>query len=428
MKHLIKKIRICVPVLLSLLFLTVACDDMNSIHQKYFDRGITIHTGTVEWLRAYPGLERVRLAWFINADPRITKTVIFWNNRADSVVVDVNRTHSGFIPMYHDLEGLQEGFILFEVITRDNYGHFSMPQDVTAQVFGDVHVQSLRNRGVADIRKRGDGSVVITWQSIASPDIQYTTVSYEANGAQLSVIVQNEDTQTVLTGLSYGDRIGITTTYHHQGALEPLTSRPTYLTVPDFAPVEIPSTNFSLFVLPGDNTTVNNNRPLSNIWTSTAINNPNILHTVAGQPFPNHFTFDMGMYASISSLRIWQRVDNATAAPFAGNNPRTFEVWGTDELLAEPTDAAYFGAGGPWRNDWIKLGYFEVIDPNPGAPNNDPIRVAARDAGAYFQVDPAQQQHVRYIRLVVTSVWNMAADGGLPAVSIGRLVLWGEFD
>jgi hypothetical protein len=395
---------------LFLLGLVTTCDDMNSIHQKYYDRGMTIYTGAVDSLRVFPGFERVRLAWQLTADPRVTRTIIYWNQRADSVVVPVNRTQSGIIPMSYYIPNMPERDYVFELITRDNYGHFSMPQEVVTTVFGEVHRGALRNRSVASIMRQPEGTI-ITWDPIASQDVQYVTVSYEINGEQISVRVENGDIQTILTGLNAGDRISVATTYLHENALDPMTSRPVSYVIPVFER-EINPANFSTVILAGDNTTVNNNRPLSNLWTLTATNNPNILHTVSGQPYPNHFTFDMGVPANISRFRLWSRTDNS---PFTGNNPRTFELWGTNDLKADPNDAAYWAAGGPWQNDWVLLGDHEIN--NQGGAD-------AWQAGEEFQVD--EDCRVRYIRLIIKSVWNMSADGGLPAISIGRIVLWGD--
>jgi hypothetical protein len=395
---------------LFLLGLLTACDDMNSIHQKYYDRGMTVYTGAVDSLRAFSGLERVRLTWQLTADPRVTRTVIFWNNRTDSVVVEVNRTQSGPIPMDYVLN-MREGSHVFELITRDNHGHFSMTEEVVGVVFGDFYVAGLRNRGVTSIGRQPDGSTLIVWNTTAGTDIQYVTLMYEVNGEEITVRVENNQHQTVLTGLDTGDRIRIVTTYLPENAIDSMRAFATVYVVPIFER-EINPANFSTVVLAGDNTTVNNNRPLSNLWTSTATNNPNILHTTSGQPFPNHFTFDMGAQANISRFRLWSRTDNS---PFSGNNPRTFELWGTNELKAATNDALYWAAGGAWQNDWVLLGNHEIN--NSGGAD-------AWAAGEEFLVD--EDSRVRYIRLIVKSVWNMSADGGLPAISIGRIVLWGD--
>lgn len=76
MKSIIKNIAgfICVIIGLN------SCENINDVHEEYLKRGEEIYTGVVDSLEAYPGNERIKFTWMINADPRITKTVIYWND------------------------------------------------------------------------------------------------------------------------------------------------------------------------------------------------------------------------------------------------------------------------------------------------------------------------------------------------------------
>ncbi len=214
------------PVILPLflLYIVSACDNVNSIHQKYFDEGEDIYTGVVDSLKAYAGYEKVRFTWEVNGDPRIVSTIIYWNQRADSIVIDVNRTQSGRIPITYDLTNMEEGNYIFEFITRDDEGHFSLSKELTVLIYGDSYVQTLRNRNVSSITKQTDGSRLIRWDAIASNAIQYVTVIYKIGDVEQSIQVENGETQTILKGLDTGDKIRIFTTYLPDGALETLDS------------------------------------------------------------------------------------------------------------------------------------------------------------------------------------------------------------
>lgn len=217
---------------LFLLFMMSACDDVNTIHQKYYDEGEDIYTGTVDSLKASAGYEKVRFSWEINGDPRIRKTLIYWNQRADSILVDVVRIQSGKIQMNYDLKNFPEGNYIFEFITRDNEGHFSLSKEITVLVYGDSYLQTLRNRSVSSITKRSDGSLLIQWNAIASNAIQYVTVKYKIGKTEQFLRVKNEETQTVLTGLLTGEKISLFTTYLPEGALETLDSPAKEYTIP----------------------------------------------------------------------------------------------------------------------------------------------------------------------------------------------------
>jgi hypothetical protein len=394
-----------------LLYMAVSCDNINSLHQEYYDRGEDIYTGVIDSLKTYAGYERVRFEWEVNADPRITKVVIYWNQRADSVVVDVNRTQSGSIPMSYYLENINEGSYIFEFITRDNEGHHSLTKETTVTVYGDAYTQTLRNRGVSSIEKQLNGNMLITWEAISSREIQYATIEYTLNGEVKTIRVENSETETLLTELQTGDVITVYTAYLPENALDALNSPRRTYTMPKLDR-EINKSKFAIVVLAGDNTSVNGDRNLARIWDG-AISNPNILHTVEnadGFGFPHHFTFDMGVLADIGRFRIWPRTD---AGAFTGHSPRYFEIWGTDELKKDAGDESYWKTDA-WKADWKIMGDHTIVKPASG-------EAEAWTAGWEYSVNE-NVGHVRYIRLIIkNSNWQ-----GSNCVNIGEITLWGD--
>ncbi|HWK56809.1 MAG TPA: DUF4998 domain-containing protein [Parapedobacter sp.] len=409
--NVVKKIATMCAVVAT--FCVMSCDDMNSIHQEYYEMGEGIYTGVVDSLKALSGYERVRFDWEVNADPRVNKTVIYWNQRSDSVVVDINRTQHGRMSLSYDLENLNEGTYTFEFITRDNQGHFSMATELVVDVYGEFYIQSLRNRGVAAITKQPDETMVIEWEPIASNTVQYVTVSYEVDGSEQTVQVANDETETILTGLKTGDVIGISTTHLSENALEPLNALVREYAMPKLER-EINKGNFAIVTLAGDNTSVNGDRNLAKIWDGK-ISNPDILHTVenaAGFNFPHHFTFDMGVPAELSRFRLWPRTD---AGAFTGHSPRYFEVWATDELQRPADDNSYWTSD-DWKSDWKLLGDHEIIKPVDAAGQS----TEWKEGWEYIVADDAGK--VRYIRLVIkNSNWQ-----GSNCVNIGEITLWGD--
>jgi len=414
MKKFLNNVGRFIPACAIILLLgMMGCDDMNSIHQEYYDRGEDIYTGVVDSLKALSGYEKVRFTWEVNADPRINKTVIFWNRRADSVVIDVNRSQSGRIALSYDLENLDEGTYTFEFITRDDQGHHSMPVELVAEVFGSFYTQSLRNRGVASITKQPDETMIIVWEPIASKAVQYVTVRYTIGGIDRSVRVENDDTQTVLAGLQTNDVIGIVTTHLPENALEPLDAPVREYVLPRLER-EINKARFSTVILSGDNTSVAGDRDLARIWDGIT-GNPNILHTAENAPgfnFPHHFTFDMGALAELSRFRIWPRTE---AGAFTGHSPRYFEIWATDELKRPADDEAYWKSDS-WKSDWKLIGDHEIIKPATAAD-----QAAEWTAGWEYGVGDGIGR-VRYVRLVIkNSNWQ-----GSNCVNIGEITLWGD--
>ena len=201
-----------------------ACDDVNTIHQEYYDRGEGIYTGAVDSLHYQVGYEKVRFTWEVNADPRIREVLIYWNERADSVVLEVNREQDERFAMSHLLEEIPEDSYIFEFVTTEGIGHYSLSKEVSLEVLGDSYASSLRNRSIASVEQREDGSLALIWEPIASNNIQHTTLEYELNGESHSVKVENGETETLLTGLNIGDEVVVFSTFLPPNAFETFDS------------------------------------------------------------------------------------------------------------------------------------------------------------------------------------------------------------
>ena len=113
-----------------------SCDDMNDIQSEYADRDERVYLGKVDSLKAFPGFGRAKITWYITADPKIEQTVIYWNERTDSLVKNVSRTSSGVMKDSIIIENLPEGSTLFEFRNMNSKGEYSLYTSVTATSWG----------------------------------------------------------------------------------------------------------------------------------------------------------------------------------------------------------------------------------------------------------------------------------------------------
>jgi hypothetical protein len=188
---------------------------MNSVNQEYFDRGETFYTGKVNYLQAFPGNNRVRFLWYVNSDPRITRTVIYWNGVSggvDSTVVAINRTQPGSIQAETELNLPESGYV-FEFVTKDDNGNRSLAVERSVAIYGDKYIALLQNRDVVSVSVSK-----ITWATVSSQEILYTIVQYTDytdpdNPATRTLRVENEDTETELSGAKSGEPLSVTTSY-----------------------------------------------------------------------------------------------------------------------------------------------------------------------------------------------------------------------
>jgi hypothetical protein len=219
---------------LCLLIYFAGCDDNNYMHQKYLDEGETLYMGKADSVNFSAGNERVRFTWVLNADPRIDKSVFYWNDGKDSAVIPTNRTQSGILNMETVLD-VEEGIYTFRLVTKDSENHKSLAIERSVQVYGPTYISRLTNRNLSST-SFSDGTLTIKWVIVESALIQYSTVRYTdysnpANPVEKSVRVENTDTQTLLEGTREGDIFSVSTSYLPDGGLDILDALPIEYTV-----------------------------------------------------------------------------------------------------------------------------------------------------------------------------------------------------
>ncbi|MDR0699139.1 MAG: hypothetical protein LBG28_07995 [Tannerella sp.] len=477
------------------LFLVFSCEKMTGIHEKYLDRGETLYIGIADSVKVHPGFHKIGFEWKINADPRITKTVIYWNRRDTSVTVPVVRTSESEMWLTTLVNDINEGEYVFEFEMQDDNGHISKSIEVSGSVLGDTYVENLRNRGIKELAKLVTGDMQITWEavSVTASSLMYSVIEYvNSDGNPVILEVSNDEEITLLQGLETGDEINIYAIHLPEDGLETVMSLKRRFLMPKFER-EIAKSRFVAAFKPGDNTTPHpgggdqdylkpitdfgvGQRSLAKIWDGGAANNTNgmtILHTEdqsgnagARFKFPHHFTFDIGVPATLSRLHIWCRVDNGA---FTGHSPRFFELWATDapkELedfpskddferyyrttyVVQKNPDDYLSSSAPqyvdkvtqaqansrnyvspdpepgihnWQEDWVKLGDFEIEKPSASAYNtsNDADK-ALWSSGSDFNLIEVGKK-VRYLRLVIKFPnWQ-----NTNCINLGEITLYGD--
>ncbi|BFL28013.1 hypothetical protein K320107C7_04280 [Alistipes shahii] len=191
-----------------------ACGDMDSIHEQYSGRPEKIYIGRVDSLKAHGGLNRTMLSWYMNSDPKIDSTVIYWNFRQDSLVKPFVRTTPGMQKDSVFIEGLGEGNFNFEVYNRNVEGLYSMIQTVSGHVYGDAYINGLRQRAISSVtvtpnEETQSNSIEIVWGDAdmlnAYSEIVYTEKS---TGKRETIHVTSEKNPTNQALVTKFDDVG----------------------------------------------------------------------------------------------------------------------------------------------------------------------------------------------------------------------------
>lgn len=208
------------PVVLGLVasvaLLFSSCDKMNDIQAEWAGKEEQVYLGKVDSLKFYPGFGRAKITWYIGADPKVDRTIIYWNMRRDSLVKEFVRTGSGLQRDSVILENLPEGSTLFEFRNANSEGETSLYSNLTVTVWGDDFANGLRARKVDAFTLNPDESIfelgltpVTVGDSVAYAEVVYTNAS-----GQVKTVRADRETNTLqLTNFPAGGEFNLRTVF-----------------------------------------------------------------------------------------------------------------------------------------------------------------------------------------------------------------------
>ena len=140
----------------------LACSDMNDLHQEYLDEGERIYAAKVDSIFVRPGDGREQIDLYYSAQ-RITKCVVYWNVRMDSIEFQLPPKGNGGVPII--LENMPEDNYAFEIFTFDKYNNRSLVVEASGRVYGHNYKSSLVNPSISNA-EFANGNAVIEWGNI----------------------------------------------------------------------------------------------------------------------------------------------------------------------------------------------------------------------------------------------------------------------
>lgn len=390
------------------LFVFSACRKSDE-YKKYMAGGEIIYPAKVDSVKIYPGKNRIMFSW-IKTDPRVTKYSIFWNLGSDSLLVNVAPTGDTSSPdtIRIIIPDLEETDYEFSIVSYDEDDNQSVKTFVKSEVYGDNYLGTLLNRVIKSTSViMGTGFAKIEWFVADSTEIGVELTYTNVQEQQRTIYVHKDSVFTKLPGYKAG------TLFRYRTLFLPVSTAidtfyTDYLTV-DAPPVSYPKldkSKFKAFVLPGDVGSAFG-WVLPYLWDENTAEGSGF-HTPE-VTLPQHFTFDLGIEASLHEMKVWQR-QGAGLVYNAGNFKR-FEIWGSNNPAS---DGSYDG--------WTKL--LECISVKPsGAPLGTVTEqdVAYANAGELFTF-PTGTPAVRYIRFKILENWSGSKSNHIMEVSF-----WGAF-
>ncbi len=192
MKHIIKYITI---FFLTALFV-VSCTDMDDTYKKYVENGPIVYLSNLPGLKIQSGVGKVLISWDKQSDPRAQFIYIYWNSRHDSLRVDFTPDQTGSML----IENLEEGDYAFDIVSCDEYGHYSMTKELLSKVYGEVARSYMHNAPVDSSHYDSNSKTLfLRFGDLADSRVDSIQVRWYINGsdevqsAALDVQLSEED-------------------------------------------------------------------------------------------------------------------------------------------------------------------------------------------------------------------------------------------
>ncbi|MDR1115674.1 MAG: DUF5013 domain-containing protein [Tannerella sp.] len=141
------------------MWLLSGCTGMDD-YLKYTDGKEVVYPGKVDFVIFRSGRERVVFTGYLVSDPNIRKVSIFWNNRTDSLILDVQRS-TGVDALTANIP-LPEGTYNFQVYSHDAEGRSSIVTNVSGKSYGASYEKGLYDRPVKSVIQNPN-YVLINW-------------------------------------------------------------------------------------------------------------------------------------------------------------------------------------------------------------------------------------------------------------------------
>lgn len=345
------------------IFMLPSCDKMDDIQRKYADRQEQVYLGRVDSVKAYPGIGKVKLVWQINADPKIDQTLIYWNNRRDSLIKPFNRSVSGIQKDSVTITNLREGSMLFEFINMNSEGERSLVSSATVTTWGSSFIQGLRERNIAAFDYNYNQSVfnVILTKATPGDSVVYAEIDYTTTDNEIRTVKIQRDVDTIaLQNFREGGTFKFRTVFFPPQGIDTLYS--------DYATFNAPAvvTDRGVKITLKGNTTskyFNYEGDLAE-WTSTG---DMIVYAIAADGSTTQKLRYTALAPRTTFREFFYYFDNKFIGILTGNQARLYQIVNNAlSIIKTPTNTDDLGTGFNMPKFVAANGFFYSID----APGN----------------------------------------------------------
>lgn len=356
--------------------------DIYSTFDEYLDEsGSRVGVGKPGMIKTQPGNERILFHIPVNADPKIAKGVISWNNGDDTQSFDI-KTRDTLSVMVNIPEGNYNFVVWFE----DESGQKSLTTEHTASVFGPGYQSGLQNRSIENLTSIGK-DVKIMWAS-AEESVLSTLLSYTTPGdTAVAILIDANEDETLVPDFPVNESFSIQT-WHlpDSAAIDSFLSPPKEFTFPDIYQLD-PSLMMAVHLL-NDVVADAHGGSLNKLFNGNT-GAGDWYHTHSDERPPYHFTFDLGVLARLTKFKLYPRQDCCYE-----RTPKKFQLWG----ISDTTSAATILPAGDhsWEQESLDKGWTLLVENTESEQPTD---------GTPIEVDIDKMKNVKFVRFVFLEAW-----------------------
>lgn len=391
-------------VLLSLVSViwTYSCTKQDHFYKDFLDTRIGHYAGKADSVRAFSGENRIKIKWYL-FDPLVNGATVYWNNKQDSILVE-HPTDTDSVEVI--ISGLSETTHTFTIITKDRNGNQSIPVKISGSSYGSNFRMTIFNRTINELIYQNK-VLHIKWQAESSETALLTEITYtDTDGQSNTISLPIGETNSSLpnykanTSITYRTAFipkenAFDTFYTEMESITPEVYE--LLDWSKFQEVRLPTDTYQ------EHTSLHTS--MNKMWNDDISSSSNLFLTIPYlSPIPQWFTFDLGVEASISHMKIWHRAGYY----YDLGNLKRFEVYGSNEPNPD----------GSWES-WNLIGTFQSVKPS-GLPLGQRTQqdVDYILAGEMFTFEKNLPTY-RYLRIKTLEVW-----GTVSYVCIQKMQIW----
>lgn len=318
-----------------------SCRDQKDIYQEWVKPGGYVYPEKATGLTSNPGHNRVLVKWAYPKDPAVTRGILYWSSRSDSITFNY-ADYEGQDSIRIYISNLKEQSYEFEVVNYDAEGNISVASQEVVSPYADIWLATHAERQINGAEMSGNDAVVST--GFGTDEMIETEYRYVNTDGDTVVLAEKQGLNTAsitLPNAAVGTRFQFHSSYCPSNGIDTVWNewRTAALPIAGFISPHsewVVTTNTTGDSCPASNIfngVIGTGNHAGNGWWSRSSTYPKILQV------------DLQKEYMLNRFRLWQNSDNSyvlrtlnNVSAYLSNEPFNMDAkFNDDRTPADPT-------------------------------------------------------------------------------------------